>query len=240
MLEICVEDAAGMAAARAGGADRLELCSALALGGLTPCASLVACAVAQDVPVHALARPRPGHFVYDAQEVAMVERDIDSFARAGLAGAVLGCGGPQGLDLGVLAGWVDKARDAAAGRSFSLTLHRVFDLLDDKTAGLEQAISLGFDRILTSGGALRAGDGLEVLAGLVRQARGRIAILAGGGLDPAAVQALRAVGVAEFHASCRVECPDPGDARLVALGFQDGPARRTDPARVRAFRAALA
>ncbi|NKJ40881.1 copper homeostasis protein CutC [Novosphingobium sp. SG720] len=245
MLEVCVEDAAGLAAALAGGAARVELCAALDLGGLTPPASLVALAARQPLPVHALARPRPGDFRYDAQDRALVRADLTSFAQAGLAGAVIGGGGPEGLDCAALSGWVAHAHDLGAARGFplSLTLHRVFDLLDDPLAGLETAVELGFDRILTSAGAVRAGDAVDRFAALVRAARGRIAIMAGGGLDPAVVAALRAVGVTEFHASCRVAVSWPGPdadlARLVALGFAaDQPARQTDPARVAAFRAA--
>lgn len=245
MLEVCVEDAAGLAAALAGGAARVELCAALDLGGLTPPASLVALAARQPLPVHALARPRAGDFRYDAQDRALVRDDLCAFARAGLAGAVIGCGDAQGLDRAALSDWVALAQDlgAARGQPLSLTLHRVFDLLDDPLAGLEMAVELGFDRVLTSGGACRAGDAVARFAALVQASRGRIVVMAGGGLDLPGVAALRAVGVVEFHASCRMPMPVPaapdGQDRLVALGFvADRPPRRTDPARVAAFRAA--
>lgn len=243
MLEVCVEDGAGMAAARAGGAARLELCVALDLGGLTPPASLLALAAEQSLPVHALSRPRPGDFVYNPRDAALVRADLADFARTGLAGAVIGCGSRQGLDRAVLADWVDHARhlEAARGAPFSLTLHRVFDLLDDPLEGLEIAIELGFDRILTSGGAVRAGEAVGRFATLVEAARGRIAIMAGGGLEVGAIAALRAVGLREFHASCRSPVPKACvDARLIELGFQAGRGRQTDTARVAAFAAATA
>ncbi|MBB3356426.1 copper homeostasis protein [Novosphingobium capsulatum] len=241
MLEVCVEDGAGMAAALAGGADRLELCVALDLGGLTPPSSLLDLAARQPLPVHALSRPRPGDFAYNARDCALVQADLAEFAKAGLAGAVIGCGGRQGLDRGALAEWVDHARalGEARGRPLSLTLHRVFDLLDDPFAGLEIAVELGFDRILTSAGAVRAGDGVARFAALVKAASGRITIMAGGGLEPAAVAALRAAGVHEFHASCRSPVPKACvDARLIDLGFQAGRGRQTDVSRVAAFVAA--
>lgn len=242
MLEVCVEDAAGIAAAVAGGGDRIELCSGLALGGLTPAQSLVRLAAAAPIPVHMLCRPREGDFVYDAQEVGQVMGDIDLAAQAGLAGVVIGAGSAQGLDLAVLGAWIDHARRAgsARGARLSLTLHRVFDLLDDMEAGLEQAVALGFDRILTSGGAVRAPDGVAMLAHLQELAAGRIVILAGAGVSPEAVPALRSAGIAEFHASCRTPGEaGSGGARLEELGFQKGPRAVTSPAQVARLRRAI-
>ncbi|WP_454798035.1 copper homeostasis protein CutC [Novosphingobium lindaniclasticum] len=243
VLEICVEDAAGLAAAVAGGGGRVELCSALALGGLTPPRSLVRLAAQAPIPVHMLCRPREGDFVYGPQETEQVCDDIDLAAEAGLAGIVIGAGAAGGLDLAVLGTWLDHARRAgtARGARLSLTLHRVFDVLDDMENGLEQAVAMGFDRILTSGGAVRAPEGVRMLAHLHELAAGRIVILAGSGVSAEAVPALRAAGIEEFHASCRT----PGTAtaasgRLEELGFQKGIRPVTDAAEVARLQAAIA
>jgi copper homeostasis protein len=245
VLEVCVEDSAGIAAAVAGGGDRIELCSALALGGLTPPRSLVRLAAAAPIPVHMLCRPREGDFVYDAHEVAQVRDDIDLAAEAGLAGIVIGAGSSHGLDLGILGEWLDHAQSAggARGARLSLTLHRVFDLLDDMENGLEQAVAMGFDRILTSGGAVRAPEGARMLAHLHELAAGRIVILAGAGVSAEAVPVLREAGIVEFHGSCRkvggVAENAAAMARLEELGFQKGARAVADSAEVARLKAAI-
>lgn len=205
-LEVCVEDVAGIAAASAGGADRIELCAALAVGGLTPPVSLIRVAAAAPLPVHLLARPREGDFSYSRVEAMLVAEDIRTAAEAGLAGVVIGASDRQRrLDVSLLAQWVGQARALGAerGARLSLTLHRAFDLCPDLPAALEEAIRLGFDRVLTSGGAPRAVDGAAMLGRLHEQAAGRITILAGSGVSRATLPALLATGITEVHASCR-------------------------------------
>ncbi len=224
ILEVCVEDLHGIDAAIAGGADRIELCTALGVGGLTPPASLIrgaaAASEASGVPVHLLARPREGGFVYTPREQALIADDIRTAADAGLAGIVIGAlDADHRLDLPTLAAWVAHARSlgAARGRPLSLTLHRAFDLCRDMPDALESAVTLGFDRILTSGGAPKAIDGVEMLAVLHQQAAGRIIVLAGSGVSPATLPAILATGVHEVHASCRspaATAPDPDELRF--------------------------
>ncbi|MCJ2184967.1 copper homeostasis protein CutC [Novosphingobium sp. 1949] len=240
MLEVCVEDLRGLRVARDGGAGRIELCSALDLGGLTPSLALMRGAVGQGIPVHALIRGRAGDFLYDAQEQAVQLGDSLAAIEAGVDGLVIGAGGAAGLDRALLEDWVGVVRAAASARGapLSLTLHRVFDLLEDPFEGLELAIELGFERVLTSAGQVSAGDGVARFAQLATQAAGRIVLLAGGGLVPEAIAALRAAGVDEFHASCRAAAPHEGDARLRELGFVAGPLRVTDAQRVAAYVAA--
>jgi copper homeostasis protein CutC len=181
LLEVCVEDVHGIAAAVQGGADRIELCAALDVGGLTPSPSLMHAAAAAPIPVHLLVRPRAGDFVYDAGERRLVEEDIRAAADAGLAGVVIGANArDRTLDLDCLARWVEVARE----RTLSVTLHRAFDLTPDPLAALEQAVSLGFDRILTSGGAPRSADAVEMLTRLVTAASDRITVLVGSGVSP--------------------------------------------------------
>lgn len=231
LLEICVEDAAGIAAAVAGGADRIELCAALAVGGLTPPASLVRVAAAAPIPVHLLARPREGDFVYGRAEAMLVAEDIRTAAEAGLAGVVIGASDRhRRLDLDLIAQWIAQAQalGAARGTRLSLTLHRAFDLCPDLPAALEEAIALGFDRVLTSGGAPRAVDGAAMLADLHRQSGGRIGILPGSGVSLATLPAILATGVGEVHASCRRTRPVPDDVPERRFGFVGAQRGETD------------
>jgi len=241
LLEVCVDDVRGISAAVVGGADRLELCSALAVGGLTPPGSLIRAAAQAPIPVHLLARPRDGNFHYDVADAALVAEDIAVAAEAGLAGVVIGASDADyRLDSALLRDWVEHARalGAARGRPLSLTLHRAFDLCPDPFAALETAIDLGFDRILTSGGQPRAIDAVDVIAELVRRAGDRIIILAGSGIDVATLPAILAAGVREAHASCSSTETEAG-APEIRFGFQAGPRRFTDPAKVAALKALL-
>lgn len=236
-LEVCVEDVAGIEAAVAGGADRVELCAALAVGGLTPPASLIAQAARAPIPVHLLARPRDGNFHYSPAEVALVTADIRAAAEAGLAGVVIGASGADHqLDGDVLARWIAVAR--SSGKPLSLTLHRAFDLCPDPFAALETAVALGFDRILTSGCAPKAIDGRATLAALVAAAGTRITILAGSGIDAATLPAILATGVREVHASCR-SAQGEANVREIAFGFQAGARLATDRAKVATLREML-
>lgn len=220
LLEVCVEDAAGLAVAIEGGAGRIELCAALALDGLTPSAGLLALARDCPVPVHVLIRPRAGDFRYGEAEARQMEAEIAAVRAAGLAGVVLGaCGADGGLDHALL------ARLVRAADGLSQTLHRAFDTVPDQFAALEAAIGLGFARILTSGAAADAAAGAARIAALHRAAAGRIGLLPGGGLRPANLAPLLAQpGLREFHASCS----------------RPGAPGRTDPAMLRAMCASLA
>lgn len=241
MLEICIDTLAGIDAAIAGGADRIELCAALSVGGLTPPLSLVTRAAAAPIRAHLLSRPRDGDFRYNAAEAALIADDIRLAAESGLDGVVIGASAPDGtLDVELLASWVAHARaeGARAGRPLALTLHRAFDLCPDPLEALDTAIALGFDRVLTSGAQPRAIDALDMLAALVRRADGRILILAGSGIDPANLPAILATGVPEVHASCRSPSGTPGEAEQ-RFGFQTGPSLETDRGKVTALRRIL-
>lgn len=225
LLEVCVDDVAGLQAAVQGGADRIELCSSLDIGGVTPSAGLMAEAAQVAIPVIALIRPRGGGFVYDAAEERVMLRDIEQAAELGLAGVAIGAlTAERTLDLPMLARLVKRAQ------GLQLTLHRAFDLVPDPAAALEQAISLGFHRVLTSGGAMKASAGATQLAALVQQSQARIHILAGSGIAADNVEALMtATGVQEVHASCRGPAAEPA-AELVAFGFSTATARTTSAA----------
>ena len=185
-------------AAQEGGADRIELCTDLAHGGTTPELQLLrTCKSQLTIPVFALARPRPGDFVYtDAEHDTLLHQ----IQRAKNAGAH-----------GIVTGELNDARQIAEGRLSALleaalplpvTFHRAFDECLDLGAALEVLIRLGVNRVLTSGGARTAADGVERLERLVTQAKGRIEILPGGGISPDNVKDLvQRTGAREVHFS---------------------------------------
>ena len=196
LIEVCVDSPASLQAAVDGGADRVELCSALELGGLTPTTGLQRAAKRAPIPVHAMIRPRAGDFHFTADELEQMVADIAACRAAGFAGVVIGAADRGRLDRTALSVMAE-----AAG-PLSLTLHRVFDVLDDRMAGIETAAALGIDRILTSGGAAGAPEGAGVIRRCVEQADGRLAIMAGGGVRAANVAELvRQTGVTEIHGS---------------------------------------
>lgn len=233
LLEVCVDSPAGLTEAVAGGADRIELCAALEVGGLTPSPGLMRLAAGCGLPVHAMIRPGPGGFRVSDRDLEVMEADIAAVRAAGLAGVVFGASFADGrLDGAAL------ARLAEAARGLDLTLHRAFDLVPDVEEAVETLVSLGFDRILTSGGVPRAVDGIDRLARSFAAARGRIIIMPGSGVGPAALPVLRRLPLREIHASCARPAEATGAER--ALGFAGPGFRRTDRALVAALRAALA
>lgn len=227
-----MDDPAGLRAAVEGGADRIELCSALDVGGLTPSAGLMRLAAGCGLPVLAMIRPRSGGFCYDGDELAVMASDIAAARMTGLAGVVLGALTPElRLDLPAMEGLMRRA----AG--LQVTLHRAFDLIDNWREAVDQAVALGVSRILTSGGALSAPEGVARLAEIMDHAGGRIIILPGAGISADTIGALRGLPLGEVHASCRG--PVAADPASVAFGFAPRDAKRCDAARVRALKAAL-
>ncbi|MFP3464952.1 copper homeostasis protein CutC [Leifsonia sp. SIMBA_070] len=203
-VEIAVQDVAGVRIALAEGADRVELCTALGMGGLTPSAALVRSAIAearqQERPafVHVLVRPRGGGFVYDADEVALTVADIRFAREAGAAGVVIGALDERGeVDHDAVQRFVRAAEDLA------VTFHRALDVAADPFAALDDLAALGVRRVLTSGGALRSGDGAETLRALAQRAAGRIEVMAGGGVRIDDIPLLASTGVQAVHLSAR-------------------------------------
>ena len=234
ILEICVDDLRGLKAAIEGGADRLELCSALALGGLTPSSAMIAAAVETGVPVHAMIRPRGGDFNYDEEEISLMTRVIDRIAALGVSGVVVGAA-IRGNMLDELA--LGALRDAARG--ISIVLHRVIDLAPDPVCAARIAAKLGYDFILTSGGTLSAFDGRHTISRMVAETSGKLTIIAGSGITPENAAAVVEEGkVTEIHASATGAQPWP-EGRVEEFGFANGPRRVTDPLRVAALRQAI-
>ena len=234
ILEICIDDLAGLEAAVEGGADRVELCSALALGGLTPSLGLMELAGTFDIPCNAMIRPRAGDFAYSEEEIDIMLADIEAARNAGLAGVVLGASlGDGRLDRMVLQTLVKAAE------GLDLTLHRAFDLVPNIPEAVEVAAKLGFSRILTSGGAKTAIEGLDGLKQALATAKGRISIMPGSGVSADNATEFLALGVTELHASCSIPAEAAG-GKLLDFGFQSDTARRTDAAKVRALKHAIA
>jgi copper homeostasis protein len=235
ILEICVDDVAGLEAAVRGGADRIELCAALSGGGVTPSAGFMHRAAAYDLPVSVMIRPRAGDFVFTRDEADVMKRDIDAARTAGLSGVVLGASlGDGSLDIPLL----EELRRHADG--LDVTLHRAIDVVPDMDEALEAAIALGFPRILTSGGARSALEGIETLARLSEMAAGRIVIMPGAGVRPPIVQTLLdRFPITEIHASCSaVPFYDP-ESRVAKLGFTGAGRKGTDEAAVRELKTIL-
>ena len=236
LLEVCVDNVHGLAAALAGGADRIELCAALEVGGLTPSPGLMRAASASPVPVHAMVRPRAGHFRYDAEEVAAMLADIDAVHAVGLQGVVFGASNEDGrLDHRTLETLLAHARRLG----LNCTLHRAIDLCPDLVEATHTAVDLGFDRVLTSGGAPSAGQGIEQLARCFDAAAGQLVVMPGAGVNLDSIGALQAgLPLTEVHASCSLPLTER-DPRAIAFGFDSGTRRQTSAEQVAALKAAL-
>jgi copper homeostasis protein len=199
-FELAVQDSHGLAVAARLAPQRIELCSALALGGLTPSAALVGAAVETPgiPPVHVLIRPRPGGFAYSPDEVAVLIADIGFVRRSGAAGVVVGGARNGKIDTELMKRVMEAAGDTA------VTCHRVFDTLPDPAEAVETLVSLGVTRILAS-----ATD-LERLTTAVETGAGRIEIMAGGGVRTHLVEKIVRTGVHAIHASAKHNVADPG------------------------------
>ena len=202
LVEICVDDVGGALAAEAEGADRIELCSALSEGGITPSIGLAEMVLRRlrRIGVRVMIRPRGGNFVVAPEELEVMLADIAAIRalpRApGVAlGFVFGALTPSGA---VDARSVSKLKAACGG--LPVTFHKAFDALRDLGAGLETLQGFGIGAVLTSGGAVTAESGAETLAILVSRAAGRVAIIAGGGVRAGNVRALLdRTGTPEVH-----------------------------------------
>jgi copper homeostasis protein len=195
VVEICVQGVESALAAQAGGADRIELCEDLAVGGVTPSAGTVAVACRRlTIPVHVLIRPRGGNFVYTEAEFEVMRHDIEAVRSLGAAGVVIGLLDPaRAIDRG------RTARVIEAARPLSVTFHKAFDEAADPIKALDDLIGLGVERVLTSGGMAKAVDGLDRLVSLDRRAAGRVIILAGGRITEADIPALTDAGLREIY-----------------------------------------
>lgn len=210
LLETIVSSLDDARAAAAGGADRFELCSALALGGLTPSLGTLAAIKAElPVPVMFMVRPREGGMAYSEAEFAVMQRDADLALATGAEGLVVGFLTPEGeVDVVRCRRFLEGRRAGRAG-AVQLVFHRAFDVTADRRRALEQLVELGFTRVLTSGRAARATEGLEEIRRTREQAAGRIEVLPGGGIRAENVAAvIDRTGVDQVHLSVTHAAPD--------------------------------
>jgi len=210
VFELCAENIDACLAAREGGADRIEVCSALSEGGLTPSHGLIREAVSRSgLPVHVLLRPRGGDFVYTEGDFDVMREDLKHLRLLGASGAVLGVLHEDGsVD-------VERMRDLVeVAGPLEVTFNRAFDHVASLEDALEDVIATGCQRVLTSGGKRDVVSGGKALARLVEQAAGRIEIAVGGGLRlKNAMTVARTTGARHFHGSIR---------RIVAGACRDG------------------
>jgi copper homeostasis protein len=200
VIEVCVDSVASAVAAERGGARRLELCGNLLEGGVTPSAGLIELVRARtSAELQLMIRPRGGDFCYSAEEFETMRRDIIAAKKLGADGVVLGI-----LDVH---GHVDMERTRRLielARPLKVTFHRAFDMSADLFRALEEVCATGADRLLTSGGEPTVEQAVDLIARLVKAARGRIAIMAGGGIDERnAASIIAKTGVREIHVGLR-------------------------------------
>ena len=241
LIEVCVDSLEAALAAHRGGADRIELCAGLAEGGATPGPGTIRhVRELLRIPVMVLVRPRPGDFLYSADEFEAMRRDVEFCRQWGADGAVFGVLAEDGA--------VDEERTGelvSLARPMQVTFHRAFDVSSDPFAAMEALVRLGVDRILTSGQKASAVQGSGLIRELVQRSEGRIAIMAGGGLDEENIRSVVEVtGVREVHASARslresgMRHRNP-DVRMGAAGSSEYRIPIADPGRIRAMRRAL-
>ncbi len=240
VLEICVDSLASARAAIAGGADRLELCSALLAGGLTPYEALLRqIREKSDIPIRCLMRPRPGDFLYTPEERELMRRQIMQLKNAGANGFVIGCLTPQGnLDIDAM----KPLMEACCG--CGVTLHRCIDVSRDPLETCRQAYKLGIDTVLTSGAAASCAQGQDMIARLI--ALHGPEILIGAGVNAQVIRRFRqnVPGAAAFHMSGKTELESQMVFRREGVpmglpGLDEWHIQQTSREAVQAARAAL-
>lgn len=208
ILEICSESLECAIAAERAGTHRIELCSNMVAGGITPSAGLMEAArTSLHLPIHVLIRPRPGDFLYSPAEFEVMRRDIQIARQLGMDGVAIGIlNGKSRVD-------VKRTRELVElARPLQVTFHRAFDEAYDLHDSLESVIQTGADRILASGRKRRAVDGISNLARLVNTAQGRITIAAGGRIRAADVaRIIRGAAIHEFHTSLGISALGSGN-----------------------------
>ena len=204
-IEICCGSIQSAANAKAAGATRIELCQGLVEGGTTPSPATIDYAVRNlGLRVFVLIRPRGGDFCYNELEIKTMEEDVEFCKKVGVAGIVVGFLHPDGSINTELTRRFVKLADP-----LPVTFHRAFDRCPEPLKALEQIIDCGCARILTSSCQPTAIEGADLLQKLVKQANGRIKILAGSGVTPENAVALREkTGVPEIHGSCKITRSD--------------------------------
>lgn len=230
-LEICTGSIHSALAAAKAGANRIELCDNLSEGGTTPSAGMISVVLDRvDIPVFPIIRPRGGDFTYSKEEFEAMKADIHLCRDLGCRGVVFGILDHAGnID-------IDRCRQLIEiAHPMQLTFHRAFDRCPDKERSLEEIISLGFDRLLSSGGADSAPEAIPQLRSLVKQSAGRVIVMPGAGITSSNIREMaEQTGAQEFHSTAKF------GARLEIRAGQD-PGRffETDPDEVEAIKSIL-
>jgi copper homeostasis protein len=199
-IEICCDSMESAINSMEAGADRIELCTNLYEGGTTPSYGIIdAVRNIKNIGLHVLIRPRGGDFLYSPAEFEIMMKDIEICKRIGVDGVVLGILNPDGT--------IDKLRTSVLVKQaepLALTFHRAFDLGNDPFKALDDIISCGVERLLTSGHANKASDGVSLISDLVKYSSGRIIIMPGSGISDTNIETIaKESGAREFHLTGR-------------------------------------
>ena len=229
LFEICVDSVAGVRAAKAAGAHRVELCAGLFEGGITPSRGMMKQArEASGLGLHVIIRPRGGDFVFDADEVAVMLSDIATARDAGADGVVIGALTPDGRVEAE-----QTARLVEAAGPMAVTFHRAFDMTVDPFASLETLVSFGIARVLTSGQEATVLEGAPLIRDLMRHAGDRIVVMPGGGITARNAARIAAeLQPREMHFAALVEEDGPMRARRGHV-FMGGELRAPEYSRLR-------
>jgi copper homeostasis protein len=217
-LEVCIDSVESAIAAEAGGAERVELCSDLLEGGITPSAGLIATVRRRvGIDVFVMIRPRGGDFIYSDLELELMHEEITHAKHLGASGFVLGALNEAGrVDVAKTRTLVEQAAP------LPVTFHRAMDMTPNLIESLEDVIATGATRVLTSGGAANVVSGTAQIAALVEASGGRISIMPGGGVKPENIGELaRLTGAQEFHASVRTAFQSPTTYRREGVSMGD-------------------
>ncbi len=229
VTEVCVESTAGARAAAQGGADRIELCAALEIGGITPSVGVLE-SVVDIIPTHVLIRPRGGHFRYDKYEIRVMAKDIEHAIDRGAEAVVIGALTDDGdVDLPAMVRLLGAAADVP------VTFHRAFDSVRDPLAALDDLMELGVERLLTSGGHATAEAGAQAIAEFVRRCGDDLSVMPGSGITPDnAASIVNATGAGEIHFSAKRLLAVTSGNRVGVGPLDGGPRYVTDVELVRA------
>lgn len=205
VLEIVATSGACAAKSLAAGADRLEACEVLELGGITPSPEVLDDILANSprLGVHALLRSRPGDFRYTSDELSIMVKQAQRLVKAGVHGLVLGALTAQKtLDITAINRLIDAGK--SINPNLEITLHRAIDSVPDPLIGLAQILELPVTRVLTSGGRETVGQGLPMIKDMVALTDGKLQIMSGGGMKPEDIHEACAAGVAAVHFSAKI------------------------------------
>ncbi|MDR6986099.1 copper homeostasis protein [Paenarthrobacter nitroguajacolicus] len=221
-LEIAVVSAAGAGVAAAEGANRVELCSSLELGGITPSQGLMEASMEHvdgRLEIHPLIRSRPGDFLYSASDVDTMVHEVRHLLAQGAHGVVVGALTPaREVDVHTIQRLVEAAKEA--NPEAQLTFHRAIDQSKDPLAALDQLLELGFTRVLTSGHEATAGLGLSTLTTMAERVGHTLQIMAGGGLSLDDIPAMHRAGLSAVHLSAKKTVSTLGEG-AISLGAND-------------------